>query len=213
VLSHQDSPGKNFTSSFSLVYFHTALLKADQTTWTVSHCYNSCSFEVVLPETSTDQEWEKKHEEEESPAHRLDRTGNGNPSPSVSQQKQTMEQHQIYAVLAFFVFTLVSKSNCFFIRSCPIWAAGKGVSYPACCSVHERNAAVTKKMVESERQWLPVVTQTRSEVRHFLSLAHWIVRLHFPCELRLRFWGGPEVSGLETYSGDTAHSYYLSNDS
>ena len=60
--------------------------------------------------------------------------------PACLQQKQTMEQHQIYAVFCFHF-----KPNCFFTRSCPVRTAGEAASYPACCSVHETNETVWKK--------------------------------------------------------------------
>lgn len=63
----------NFTLSFSVVHFNTALFKVDQTAKTMSLRYNICSFWVVLLKTSIDQE-EGKNEEEEG--HRLNGTKN-----------------------------------------------------------------------------------------------------------------------------------------
>jgi len=51
---------KHFTPSFGLVYFHIALLKVDQTAWTMSHCDNGCLFGALLPKMSADQEGKKQ---------------------------------------------------------------------------------------------------------------------------------------------------------
>ena len=153
---------KNFQPSFGLIHFHTALLKADQTTWT-SCSYNSCLFGAVLPKTSTDQEG-KKHDEEENPVHWLARTENGNPSPSAGlfTTKTNNRGTPKLCSLGIYIFTLVFKPNWYFTKSCPVWAAGEA---------GETNAAVLKTAV---------VTQTQSDVRHILSLVCWIVTLHFP---------------------------------
>lgn len=92
-------------SHLHLVWFALMLhfTQADQIAWTVPHSYKNCSFEVVLPKTTTDPE---KKSTRKKTTWLIDWPGLKSAGLFTTKKKQnkTVEQHQIYAVLGFLFY-------------------------------------------------------------------------------------------------------------